>query len=150
MFVLKSLRLSDPESVTQWERIVPFVREIPQKPESVLFRSSFDTSKEVAGFRSVTPKSMGFLLVVSEDEIRIMENGGKEGVSTIYKVSHDYPFVIRDIEVLDIEDQAPDTFTEKIKTAFNRLTNYNSMIPSPEELKDLANFLENSERTIVP
>jgi len=149
MFVLKNLRLSDPESVTQWERIVPFVREIPQKPDRVLFHSSFDTSKEVAGFRSVTPKSMGFLLVASEDEIRLMENGGKEVVSTIYKVSHDYPFVIRDIDVMDIENEAPETFTERIKAAFSRLTNYNAMIPSTEELKDLANFLENSERTIV-
>ena len=43
----------------------------------------------------------------------------------------------------------PETFTERIKISFKRLTNLNIMIPSTEELKDLADFLENAQRTIV-
>ena len=68
LIVPKGLQLTDRESVAQWERIVPFVREIPQKPKKVIFQSAIDTSKDVAGFRSVTPKSMGFLMVVSAEE----------------------------------------------------------------------------------
>ena len=149
MIVPKVLQLTDRESVAQWERIVPFVREIPQKPKKVIFQSAIDTSKDVAGFRSVTPKSMGFLMVVSDEEASRIEEGENAAISTIYKVSHNYPFVIRDFDITDLEDVKPETFTERIKISFKRLANLNIMIPSTEELKDLADFLENAQRTIV-
>ena len=88
-------------------------------------------------------------MVVSAEEASRIEEGENAAITTIYKVSHNHPFVIRDINITDLEDVKPETFTERIKISFKRLTNLNIMIPSTEELKDLADFLENAQRTIV-
>lgn len=150
MYVPKSLRLTDENAIFQWKRIVPFVRAIPNKPKNLLFASSIDTSKEVGGFRSTSPKSMGFLLVADADVIQEVNEGASQAVTTIYKVNHDYPFVIRDIEVNDLHAEVNETFLDRVRIAIDRLVHHrNSLIPSAEELKDLADFLESADRKVI-
>lgn len=150
MFIPKFLRLSDEESILQWKRIVPFVCGIPKMPKKLVFVSSIDTSKEVGGFRSVSPRSMGFLLVADADVIQEVNEGASQAITTIYKVNHDYPFIIRDIEVADLHGEPNETFIDRMRIAIDRLVHHrNSLIPSAEELKELADFLENADRRVV-
>lgn len=159
-YILKSLRLRDPELIKRWRTLARYAVEVPGNPAHVLYRNVLDTSRVVVAQRQKWAPSLIWFHVMSDEDVRAMD-GLEEGSEVTpffadFKVSTRYPFVLCETQAVTMtkkdgqpalpEGVKPKRFT--LRMAFRRARMMSTtpfFTPTIEELDALIAYLESAE-----
>ena len=142
-------RLKDPALIARWERLVPYARQTPARPQAMAYRSVTGDDDVLAVRQNGAPSFVYFMKVPVAETERTLDGGGT-AVMREYKISTRYPMVFAyPATIACVSDRRGRWRREKdiLKSAWLFLRT-GHLIASAEEMDELIAHLDASEAEV--